>query len=113
MTISLKTRVPKLTEDDIILNLPLPAQPENITWTWRLKGFRAVDIIDVEMLDKKSSIVTYWDAFNEEPKRIVVKEPFDQIMLKWEIAETSNVVFEDELEDEKTEDSSNGEDEED
>jgi hypothetical protein len=103
MTISLKVRVPKITEDDVLLNTPLPLRPEDITWVWRRRGFRAQDIMSVEMMDKNISIITYWDYVNDKPDKYVVKEPFDDIMLKWELAESSPVVFEEEPEEEKQE----------
>lgn len=101
MTISLKVRVPKVTEDDILLNNPLPSRPEDITWVWRRKGLRAQDIINVEMLEKNISIVTYWDSVEDLPAKYIVKETFDDIMLKWELAETNPVVFEEEPEEEE------------
>lgn len=96
MTVSFKARVPKVTEDDILLNIPLPIKPEDITWVWRRKGLRAQDIMNIEMVDKNISVITYWDYFIDEPKKYVVKESFDELMLKWELAEVTNVVFDDE-----------------
>lgn len=94
MTISLKVRTPKITEADIILKNPTPTDPEQITWTWRRKGFRCKDIAEAEMLSKDMTVVTVWSHVKEEFERWVVKEPFDEVMLKWEIAEAQNAVFE-------------------
>lgn len=109
MTISLKVRVPKVTEDDILLNTILPIRPEDITWVWRRKGLRAQDIMNVEMLDKNISIVTYWNYEEEKPNKFVVKECFDDVMMKWELAETTNAVFED-IEEPENNPSQDGED---
>lgn len=115
MTISLKVRVPKVTEDDVLLNIPLPIRPEDITWVWRKKGLRAQDIMNVEMLDKNISIITYWDYVDDVPKKYVVKESFDDVMLKWELAESTPIVFEgeDEEGDNKKDTPPSGEEDED
>jgi hypothetical protein len=98
MTISLKIRTKKVSEDDITLNLP--EQPdEAATWVWRMKGLRAEDIMDVDMLDKTLTVITIWDYKQDAPKRLLVKEPFDAVMLKWELALSQPILFEEEEED--------------
>lgn len=70
--------------------------------------------MNVEMLDKNVSILTYWDYVEDKPAKFVVKESFDTIMFKWEIAESTAVVFEEDEEgEEKKDNSAKDEDEED
>lgn len=92
MTISFKTRVKKITEDDILFGFD-PLSDEKATWVWRQKGFRQDEIMDIEELNKQLTVITVYDYITNGPKKLVVKESFEDVILKWEIASTEAAVF--------------------
>lgn len=104
MTVSFKARVPKLSEDDILFDLPF--NPKNDPWVWRSKAIRADDIVEIIAISKDMCYVAHYDYTSQEAeyKRTVIKEPFSEAILKWELALTTNVVFDDEEGEDKKED---------
>ncbi len=111
MIISLITRVKKLTENEVVLNLPEPEDTE-CTWIWRHKSFRLDDILDITLFNTKQCSVNIFDRETGKPKKILVKEPYEELYEKWMSAEAEGIVFDPDFEEENEEEAKNREEDE-